>query len=129
VPACRIATIDGDGAPYVAARWFVWTEDGLFVSTRRGDATWQHAETDPRVSILIDRGRDWLELAGVRVDGTAELVAAEDPQVRRPMSAWHEKYRSFVAGEGFERLTEQVPALGFLLVHPGSLDAWDHRVG
>jgi hypothetical protein len=27
------------------------------------------------------------------------------------MSAWHEKYRSMFAGDGFERLTRQVPAL------------------
>jgi hypothetical protein len=128
-PACRIATVGPSGAPHVVPRWFVWTEDGLFVSTRRGDATWEHADADPRVSVLIDRGRDWLELAGIRVDGSAELLPAEDPRVRKPMSTWHEKYRSFVAAEGFERLTEQVPELGLILVRPTSLDAWDHRIG
>ena len=32
------------------------------------------------------------------------------------MSAWHEKYRSMFAGDGFERLTAPVPQLGFLRV-------------
>ena len=74
VPVCRVATMRADGGPHLAARWFVWREDGLWVATRVGDTTWEHATRDPRVSILIDRGRDWVELAGVRVDGVAELV-------------------------------------------------------
>ena len=45
------------------------------------------------------------------------------------MSAWHEKYRSMFAGDGFERLTRQVPSLGFLRVKVAAADAWDHRAG
>ena len=30
---------------------------------------------------------------------------------------------------GFERLTRQVPALGFLRVKVAAADAWDHRAG
>ena len=32
-----------------------------------------------------------------------------------------------LGGDGFERLTEAVPALGFLRVAPSRVDAWDHR--
>jgi pyridoxamine 5'-phosphate oxidase-like protein len=129
VPTCRVATLDVTGAPYLAARWFVWREDGLYVSTPREDATWSNAARDPRVSVVIDRGADWLELAGVRVNGAAELLPAEHPDVRGAMSTWHEKYRSFVGGGGFERLARDVPALGFLRIDPTSVDAWDHRLG
>ncbi|MGZ5288058.1 MAG: pyridoxamine 5'-phosphate oxidase family protein [Actinomycetota bacterium] len=127
VPVCRVATMRADGGPHLAARWFVWREDGLWVATRVGDTTWELATRDPRVSILIDRGRDWVELAGVRVDGVAELFPAEHPDLRAPMSAWHEKYRPMLAGDGFERLTAEVPVLGFLHVAPARIDAWDHR--
>lgn len=126
-PACHIATSRADGGPHLATRWFVWREDGLWVSTRVGDTTWELASRDPRVSIVIDRGRDWVELAGVRIDGVAELFPAEHPDLRAPMSAWHEKYRTMLAGDGFERLTARVPELGFLHVSPARLDAWDHR--
>ena len=53
----------------------------------------------------------------MRVDGAAEVVAAEHPEIRGVMSAWHEKYRSMFAGDGFERLTRQVASLGFLQRH------------
>lgn len=127
VPSCRVATVRGDGGPHVVPRWFVWREDALYVATRIGGRTWDQASADPRVCVVIDRGREWVELAGVRAEGVAELLPAEHPDLRAPMSAWHEKYRSMLSGDGFERLTASVPALGFLRVAPARIDAWDHR--
>jgi hypothetical protein len=124
---CRVATVRPDGGPHVAPRWFVWSDDAIWVATRVGDTTWDHALRDPRLSVMIDRGHTWVELAGVRVEGVAEAFPAEHPDLRAPMSAWHEKYRQRFAGEGFERFTAEVPALGFLRVVPARVDAWDHR--
>jgi Pyridoxamine 5'-phosphate oxidase len=122
----RLATLGPDGGPYVSSLWFVWREDGLFLSTRRGSSTWEHAERDARVSLVIDRGRDWTELAGVGIEGRASLFPAEHPDMREPMSEWHEKYRSMLAGDGFERLAGAVPELGFMRIEPTHLRTWDH---
>jgi len=127
VPICRIATVGDGGVPHAAARWFVWLEDALFVATRRGDASWRNVEANPHASVVIDRGRDWTDLAGVRVDGAAGLVPADAAALRSVMSAWHEKYRSQLAGEGFERMARTVPDLGFLRVEPDTAEAWDHQ--
>jgi hypothetical protein len=129
VPNCRLATVGSEGAPHIATRWFVWLEDGIFVSTRRGDASWANVGIDPRVSVVVDRGRDWADLGGVRVDGAAQTVPAEDQELRRIMSAWHEKYRSMLAGEGFERMTQQVTDLGFVRVRDSRVHSWDHHAG
>jgi hypothetical protein len=43
------------------------------------------------------------------------------------MSAWHDKYRTLLAGEGFEQLADAVPILGFLRVVPAVVATWDHR--
>jgi Pyridoxamine 5'-phosphate oxidase len=129
VPSCHLATVAHAGAPHVASRWFVWLEDGLFVCTRRGDSSWEDVVRDPRVSAVIDRGRDWLELTGARVDGAAEALPAEHPEIRQVMSEWHEKYRSMFAGDGFELLTKRVSGLGFLRVEVETVHAWDHRAG
>ena len=129
VPTCHVGTLDPSGAPHVAVRWFVWLDEGVFVSTRRGDASWEHVSTEPRVSVVVDRGLDWTELTGVRVQGSAEAVPAEHPEIRGVMSAWHEKYRSMFAGDGFERLTQRVSGLGFLRVTIVDVHAWDHRAG
>jgi hypothetical protein len=126
VPTCRVATVRPDGGPHVAPRWFVWPDEAIWVATPVGDTTWTHAARDARLSILIDRGRDWNELAGVRIEGVAEAMPAEHPDLRAPMSAWHEKYRSMLSGDGFERFAERVPVLGFLRVVPARVEAWNH---
>jgi hypothetical protein len=124
-PTARVATVGLAGAPHVAPLWFVW-RDAIFLSTRLGSTTWRNAELDPRVALVIDRGREWTELVGVQVEGPVELLPAEHPDLREPMSAWHEKYRTMLAGSGFERFAEDVPSLGFLKVEPLAVRGWDH---
>ena len=125
-PACRVATVRSDGGPHVATRWFVWQPDAIYVATRAGDTTWTAAGRDARVSLVIDRGREWTEISGVRVEGVAELLPAEHPDLREPMSAWHEKYRTLFAGDGFERFAAAIPQLGFLRIVPALVETWDH---
>jgi hypothetical protein len=125
-PTCRVATVRPHGGPHIATRWFIWQPDALYVATRVGDATWGALEHDARISLLIDRGRQWNDLSGVRIGGVAELLPAEHPDLREPMSAWHEKYRTLFTGDGFERFAAAIPKLGFLRVVPAVVDAWDH---
>ena len=108
LPVVAVATVSPDGSPHVVPLWFVWPEDALYVSTRLDGRTWRNARADARVAVSIDLGRSWTEIAGVVVEGLAELLPAEHPSMRGPISAWHEKYRPLLAGEGFERFAEQV---------------------
>ena len=126
LPVVAVATVSPDGSPHVVPLWFVWPEDALYVSTRLDGRTWRNARADARVAVSIDLGRSWTEIAGVVVEGLAELLPAEHPSMRGPISAWHEKYRPLLAGEGFERFAEQVRGLGFLRVEPRRVLSWDH---
>lgn len=126
LPVVCVATTGPVGEPHVVPLWFVWLEDALYVSCRQPSRTWSNVARDPRVSVAVDLGRAWTELAGVSVDGTAERLVAEHPSMRRPISSWHEKYRSLLSGDGFARFAEQVPGLAFLRVTPARLRGWDH---
>jgi hypothetical protein len=126
LPTARVATVGPGGAPHVAPLWFVWPGDAIYLSTKVGSTSWLNAELDARVAIVIDRGRDWTELAGVQLEGPADLMPTDHPDLRGPMSVWHEKYRTMLSGNGFERMTEQVPTLGFLRVIPVAVRTWDH---
>ena len=129
LPVASVATLNTDGSPHVVPLWFVWPDDAVYVSTRRPSRTWSNAGRDPRVSVAVDVGRAWTELAGISILGRAEQMPAEHPAMRRPISAWHEKYRSLLSGDGFARFAEQVPSLSFLRVVPQALHAWDHVRG
>ncbi len=125
LPVVRVASVGPDG-PHVVPLWFVWPEDAIYASCRRSGRTARNVLRDPRVALLFDRGREWVELAGAEVAGSATLLGTEHPTMRGPMSAWHEKYRPLLSGEGFRRLTEELPDLAFLRVEPERARTWDH---
>jgi len=129
LPVVAVATLNEDGSPHVVPLWFVWSEDAVYVSARREGRTWANATADPRVALTVDVGRAWIELAGILIRGRAELLSIEHPHMRKPISAWHEKYRPLMTGEGFGRLTEEIATLGFLRVVPERISAWDHARG
>jgi nitroimidazol reductase NimA-like FMN-containing flavoprotein (pyridoxamine 5'-phosphate oxidase superfamily) len=126
LPVVSVATLNADGSPHVVPLWFVWTPEAIFASTRREGRTWANVSADPRVALSIDLGRAWVEIAGIEVRGRAELLAAEDAGMRKPLSAWHEKYRPLLTGDGFPRFAEEIRGLGFLRVAPERIAAWDH---
>jgi nitroimidazol reductase NimA-like FMN-containing flavoprotein (pyridoxamine 5'-phosphate oxidase superfamily) len=126
LPVVSVATLNADGSPHVVPLWFVWTTEAIFASTRREGRTWANLSADPRVALSIDLGRAWVEIAGIEVRGRAELLRAEDAGMRKPLSAWHEKYRPLLTGDGFPRFAEEVRGLGFLRVAPERIAAWDH---
>jgi nitroimidazol reductase NimA-like FMN-containing flavoprotein (pyridoxamine 5'-phosphate oxidase superfamily) len=129
LPVVNVATVGADGAPHVVPLWFVWPEDALYVSTRREGRTWRNATVDPRVAVAIDIGRSWSEVTGILVTGRAALLPAEDASMRGAISAWHEKYRSLLSGDGFARFTEEIRYLGFLRIQPEHVTVWDHARG
>jgi hypothetical protein len=126
LPVASVATLNADGSPHVVPLWFVWLDDAVYVSVRRPGRTWANAAADPRVALTIDLGRAWVEITGIEIRGRAELVTAEHAEMRRPMSAWHEKYRPLLAGDGFSRFTGEVRDIGFLRVGVDRIVAWDH---
>ena len=127
--SAAVATMNPDGSPHVVPLWFVWPEDAIYLSTRRDGRTWANVANEPRVAVTIDLGRSWVEIAGIEIRGRAEPLPAEHASMRKPISAWHEKYRPLLAGDGFSRYAEEIRGLGFLRVVPDRVLAWDHARG
>jgi PPOX class probable F420-dependent enzyme len=128
LPVVHVATTRADGSPHVVPLWFVWREEGVYVSCRRDSATWRNVERDPRVALSLDRGRTWRDYAGIVLFGRAEPLVPEHPALRDVMSAWFEKYRLLLAGGGFRDYADQVESPGMLRVRAERLATWDHAV-
>jgi len=129
MPVVRVATVGPDGAPHVVPLWFVWEPEAVYVSVRGSSRTVANVRIDPRVALLLDAGQSWVELAGVEIHGKAEFLDPAHPDLRLPISKWHDKYRLLLAGGGFRRFTESIPQLGFLRVRPDRVGWWDHARG
>jgi hypothetical protein len=80
---------------------------------------------DPRVSVAIDAGHDFLELCGVEIVGTAELVG-EAPRTAEPNEELAEPERLFgekYAGGAFAADGRHA----WLRIRPDKVVSWDFR--
>jgi PPOX class probable F420-dependent enzyme len=126
VRTASVASIAPDGSPHVVPLWFVWLDDAIYLTCRRGSAVERNLGRDPRVAVSIDRGVAWTEQAGCMVTGEAQILGADDPGTRRALSSWFEKYRAELSGYGFAAYTRQVSDPLTVRVRPERVRSWVH---
>jgi len=127
-PVVRMATT-GPGGPHVVPLWFVWEPEGVYCSTFDEGVTFSNIRRDARVALVFDVGREWRQLAGVTVTGTARPLRPGHPDLRGPMSRWFDKYRERFGRTGFRWFSEATFQLWFLRVSPHEIASWDHGGG
>jgi PPOX class probable F420-dependent enzyme len=128
VPLAHVATLLPDGTPHVVPLWFVWLDDvSIVLSCRERSQVWANVVRDPRVAVEVERGRKWVEQAGLVIRGHAESVGPQEAMGKRALSAWFDKYREELAGAGFGSYVEQVPEPRMFQVRPTSVARWAHR--
>jgi nitroimidazol reductase NimA-like FMN-containing flavoprotein (pyridoxamine 5'-phosphate oxidase superfamily) len=126
LPIVRAGTLLPGGDPHVVPLWFVWLEEGVYVTCRRDSRVWGNLMGDPRVVLEFDRGQAWTEQEGVLLHGRAELLGADHPSAKRAISAWFEKYRSDLGGQGFAMYAERVEEPAMFRVRADRVAAWSH---
>jgi PPOX class probable F420-dependent enzyme len=122
---CRVATVGADGAPHVSALWYVWDGSALWLNSLVSSQRWTNAVRDPRVSVLVDAGEAFLDLCGVELIGTAEVVG-EVPRTGEPcesLTAAETLFGEKYAGGAFVADGRHA----WLRVVPDKVVSWDFR--
>jgi PPOX class probable F420-dependent enzyme len=81
---CRVATVGGDGAPHVTPLWFVWDGSALWLTSIVRSQRWTDLQREPRISVVVDAGEEFMELRGVEIRGVAEPIG-EVPRTGAPV--------------------------------------------
>ena len=100
----RLATADAGGRPHVVPIVFALVGDVLWSAVDAKPKTTPrlrrlaNVEATGRASVLVDHyDDDWAALWWVRVDGSAEVLAADDPRARDGVDALVAKYPQYQA--------------------------------
>jgi hypothetical protein len=91
---CRVGSIGPDGRPHVSALWYVWDGTALWLNSLSNSQRWANLMRAPQVSVLIDSGEGYMELKGVELVGTVEVVG-EVPRTSVPNAELAESERLF----------------------------------
>ena len=71
---CRVGTASPDGRPHVSPLWYVWHGGCLWLYSIVRSQRWTDLERNPRCSVVVDAGTEYLELRGVELYGSVEVV-------------------------------------------------------
>ena len=122
---CRVATVGPDG-PHATPLWYVWAADSLWLYSIVRSRRWADLMRDPRISVVVDAGTDYLELRGVEITGTVEQVG-EAPRTGDPREDLADVERAFarkyVGGDEMFHDGRH----GWLRVRPAKIASWDFR--
>jgi len=122
---CRVATVGGDGSPHVTPLWFVWDGDSIWLTTLVRSQRWTDLERDPRVSLVVDAGVDFMELRGVEIRGVAEPVG-EAPRTGEPVAELDHPERLF-ADKYAGGTVHHDGRHAWVRLRPTKIASWDFR--
>lgn len=123
----QVASIGRDGMPHLTTLFYVVMDDKISFWTYATSQKVKNLERDPRVSALVESGTDYAELAGVSIQGTAEVVREPD-RIRRIGSA---VVSAMAGGEdlgdlGRDIVEQQVTKRVGIVITPTKVASWDH---
>ena len=120
---CRVGSTGPDGRPHVSALWFVWDGTALWLNSLSNSQRWANLMRAPQVSVLIDSGEEFMELKGVELVGTVEVVG-EVPRTSAPNAELEEPERLFGEKNAGGRFTPDGNHAWLRLV-PDKILSWD----
>ena len=123
----QVASIGRDGMPHLTTLFYVVLEGRISFWTYASSQKIRNLERDRRVSALVETGTDYAELAGVSIQGTAEVVREPDG-IRRIGNA---VVAAMAGGEdlgelGRDIVESQVAKRVGVVITPRKLASWDH---
>ncbi len=128
----QVSSIGRDGTPHLAPMWYV-VEDGkvVFRSFTKSQKI-VNLRRNPRLAVLVERGKAYAELQGVMIRGTARLVTDRD-YVLAVYGGLAARYA--MVGDSPRRLSPEELESAFgrfadkntaVVVEPDHIATWDH---
>jgi PPOX class probable F420-dependent enzyme len=123
----QVASIGADGTPHLTTLFYVVHEGKIAFWTYATSQKVRNLERDPRISCLVETGTDYFELAGVSIQGTAEIVRDKDRIREIGTAVTHAMSGGADLGDlGRDIVEKQVQKRVAILVTPTRIASWDH---
>ena len=123
----QVASIGPDGTPHLTTLFYVVHDGKVAFWTYASSQKVKNLERDPRISCLVETGTDYFELAGVSIQGTAEIVRDKDRIREIGTAVTHAMSGGADLGElGREIVEKQVQKRVAIVVTPTKVASWDH---
>jgi len=95
-----LSTVGRDGSPHQAVVWYTLVDDAVLVNSRPERAWPTNLRRDPRYSLLVEEGYDWVSIRGrsERLSDPAQAVEDIVAMARRYHAAEPARMERTIAG-------------------------------
>jgi PPOX class probable F420-dependent enzyme len=123
----QVASIGKSGFPHMVAMWYVLVDGKICFSTFRKSQKILNLRRDPKVTVMLESGKQYEELTGLVIEGEGELVEDVDFIVN-VMARVGEKYNGIpIPTETPEQALKAASKRVVVRINPTNIYTWDHR--
>ena len=122
----QVGTNSASGFPHLAAMWYILNEDLIHFTTFGKSQKVVNIRRDPNVTIMLESGKEYAELRGLVMQGTAELVNDTD-YIVDIMAQVALKYRGMPVNTTDPEAAYKAASKRIVVrVQPQKIYSWDH---
>ena len=124
-----VSTLGPRGWPHSMPMWFVVREGEIWVWTYAKSQKVRNLERDPRATLLVETGTEYVELRGIQIEAEAELIR-DTPQVAefgKQLTIRYAEGIDSIEGDAAAALEAQAAKRVAIRFKPIRTATWDHR--
>jgi PPOX class probable F420-dependent enzyme len=125
----QVATNGPRGWPHVMPLWYVVRDDEIWVWTYAKSQKVKNLERDPRATLLVEAGTEYVELRGVQIEAEAELIRDSDRVLDfgKELTIRYTDGIDSIEGDAEAGLQAQAPKRVAIRFQAVKTATWDHR--
>jgi PPOX class probable F420-dependent enzyme len=124
-----VSSLGPRGWPHSMPMWFVVRDGEIWVWTYAKSQKVRNLERDPRATLLVETGTEYVELRGVQIEAEAELI--RDPEqvldFGKELTVRYSEGIDSVEGDAAAALQAQAAKRVAIRFRPRRTATWDHR--
>jgi PPOX class probable F420-dependent enzyme len=122
-------TIGPRGWPHSMPLWFTVRDGDIWAWTFAKSQKVKNLERDPRCTLLVEAGDEYLELRGLQIEAEAEVIRDFDTVLDfgKELTVRYSEGIESIEGDAAAGLAAQAPKRVAIHFHPVRTASWDHR--
>ncbi len=116
------------GWPHLMPLWYVLREREIWIYTYAKSQKVKNLERDPRATLMVETGHEYVELKGVTIEAEAEIVRDHETvfDVAKQLTVRYADGLESVEGDAAALLEQQAKKRVAVRFHPERIASWDH---
>ncbi len=124
-----VSSLGPRGWPHSMPMWFTLRDHEIWVWTYAKSQKVRNLERDPRATLLVETGAEYVELRGVQIEAEAELIRDTDRvfDFAKQLTVRYAEGIDSIEGDAASALQAQAAKRVAIRFEPLRVASWDHR--